>query len=143
MEGTGQVKVERKGGLLARLRPQDGQPEGGIDSLVRSVKSYNPKADLKELQRAFAFAETSHQGQKRASGEDFIEHPLGVAQILADLGMDTTTLVAALLHDVVEDTEGTLEEGRADFGDPVAQIADALTKLDKITSRSSEAKQTE
>src|SRR5437867_297088 len=143
MEGTGQVKVERKGGLLARLRPQDGQPDGGIDALVRSVKSYNPKADLKELQRAFAFAETSHQGQKRASGEDFIEHPLGVAQILADLGMDTTTLVAALLHDVVEDTDLTLEQVEQEFGEQVGQIVDGLTRLDKITFRSREQEQAE
>src|SRR5438105_502438 len=115
MEGVGQVRVERRGGLLGRLRPQDHELVTGVDRLLRTIKSYNPKADLKEVQRAFTFAETSHSGQKRQSGEDFIEHPLGVAQILADLGMDTTTLIAALLHDVVEDTDLTLERVQEEF----------------------------
>jgi GTP pyrophosphokinase len=146
MEGVGQVgqvKVERRGGLLGRLRPQDPPAEPGIDKLLRTVRSYNAKADVKELQRAFAFAEESHRGQKRVSGEDFIEHPLGVAQILADLGMDHTTLVAALLHDVVEDTDLTVEQIEREFGDRVGQIVDGLTKLDKITFRSREAEQAE
>src|SRR5947208_2316269 len=141
MEGVEQVEVERRGGLLGRLRPRETHPEGGIDALLRAVKTYNPKADGKEIQRAFAFAEASHQGQKRASGEDFIEHPLGVAQILADLGMDTTTLVASLLHDVVEDTDLTLEQIEQEFGPEVAQIVDGLTKLDRITFRTKEAEQ--
>src|SRR5256885_3915335 len=132
MEGTGQVEVERRGGLLGRWRPREALPDGGIEALLRAVKTYNPKADLKEIQRAFSFAETSHRGQKRASGEDFIEHPLGVSQILADLGMDTTTLVAALLHDVVEDTDLSLDDIRDEFGEQVTQIVYGLTKLDKI-----------
>src|SRR5438309_3766203 len=143
MESVGQVEVERRGGLLGRLRPRESGPDGGVDALIRAIKSYNPKADLKQLQRAFAFAETSHRGQKRASGEDFIEHPLGVANILADLGMDTTTLVAALLHDVVEDTDLSIEQIEGEFGEQVAQIVDGLTKLDKITFRSREAEQAE
>src|SRR5207302_4415776 len=130
-------------GLLGRLRPRESGPDGGVDALIRAIKSYNPKADLKQLQRAFAFAETSHREQKRASGEDFIEHPIGVATILADLGMDTTTLVAALLHDVVEDTDLTLEQIEGRFGPQVTRIVDGLTKLDKITFRSREAEQAE
>jgi GTP pyrophosphokinase len=144
VEGVEQVKVERRGGLLARLRPQDSAPRPtGVDPLLRTIKSYNPKADLKEIERAFRFAETSHLGQKRLSGEDFIEHPLAVAQVVADLGLDTTAIVAALLHDVVEDTELTLEEIREEFGEHVTQIVDGLTKLDKITFRSREAEQAE
>src|SRR5256885_9227676 len=143
MEGTGQVEVERRGGLLGRWRPREALPDGGIEALLRAVKTYNPKADLKEIQRAFAFAETSHRGQKRASGEDFIEHPLGVANILADLGMDTTTLVAALLHDVVEDTDLSIEQIEEGFGPQVAQLVDGVTKLDRITFRSREAEQAE
>ncbi|MFL6131640.1 MAG: RelA/SpoT family protein, partial [Nocardioidaceae bacterium] len=77
-------------------------------------------------------AAASHSGQKRISGEDFIEHPLGVATILADLGMDTTTLVAALLHDTVEDTDITLESITTDFGPEVAHLVDGVTKIDKV-----------
>jgi GTP diphosphokinase / guanosine-3',5'-bis(diphosphate) 3'-diphosphatase len=143
MEGVGQVEVERRGGLLGRFRPRETPPDGGIDGLIRAVKASSAKADVKEIQRAFAYAEQSHRGQKRASGEDFIEHPIGVATILADLGMDTTTLVAALLHDVVEDTDLTIEQIEGQFGEQVAQIVDGLTKLDKITFRSREAEQAE
>src|SRR5205807_9856426 len=99
---------------------------GGLDALVRRIKSESPRVDLKEVQRAFAFAEASHRGQTRASGEDFISHPLGVATIMADLGMDTLTLQAALLHDVVEDTDLGLEDIRGEFGDQVAEIVDGL-----------------
>src|SRR5437588_1110320 len=143
MESVGHVEVERRGGLLGRWRPREPGPEGGIDALVRTIKDYNPKADLKEVQRAFGFAEESHRGQKRASGEDFIEHPLGVAQILVELGMDTTTLVAALLHDVVEDTDLSIEQIEGEFGPQVAQLVDGVTKLDRITFRSREAEQAE
>src|SRR6266581_1467258 len=126
MQSQEQVRADRRGGLLSRR-----------------IKSESPKADLKEIQRAYVFAENSHRGQKRVSGEDFIEHPLGVAAVLADLGMDTTTLVASLLHDVVEDTDLTLEQVEGEFGPEVAQIVDGLTKLDRITFRTKEAEQAE
>jgi GTP pyrophosphokinase len=143
MQSQEQVKAERRGGLLSRLLPGDSGPADGIDALLRRVKSESPKADLKDIQRAYNFAEASHRGQKRVSGEDFIEHPLGVANVLADLGMDTTTLVAALLHDVVEDTELGLEDIEKEFGAEIAGIVDGLTKLDRITFRSKEAEQAE
>src|SRR5436190_2555896 len=143
MQSQEQVRAERRGGLLSRLLPGDGSAPDGFDGLARRIKSESPKADLKEIQRAFVFAENSHRGQKRASGEDFIEHPLGVAIVLADLGMDTTTLVASLLHDVVEDTDLTLEQIEEEFGSEVAQIVDGLTKLDRITFRTKEAEQAE
>jgi GTP diphosphokinase / guanosine-3',5'-bis(diphosphate) 3'-diphosphatase len=144
VEGAEHVKVERRGGLLSRLRPQDTAANiPAVEPLLRTIKSYNPKADLKEIQRAFAFAELSHRGQKRLSGDDFIEHPLGVAEVLADLGLDTTTIVAALLHDVVEDTDHSLDRIKEEFGERVAQIVDGLTKLDTITFRSREAEQAE
>jgi guanosine-3',5'-bis(diphosphate) 3'-pyrophosphohydrolase len=144
MQSQEQVKAERRGGLLSRLLPSDGaSPAEGFDALARRIKSESPKADLKEIQRAYVFAENSHRGQKRVSGEDFIEHPLGVAIVLADLGMDTTTLVSSLLHDVVEDTDLTVEEIEREFGSEVAQIVDGLTKLDRITFRTKEAEQAE
>jgi GTP diphosphokinase / guanosine-3',5'-bis(diphosphate) 3'-diphosphatase len=137
---------ERRGGLLSRLPfVSGGPPEAplSLDSLLRKVRAYNPKADVRQVQRAYEFAEASHRGQLRKSGDPFIEHPLGVAHILADLGMDTTTLVSALLHDVVEDTDLGLDEVREDFGDEVAAIVDGLTKLEKIEYRSREQEQAE
>jgi GTP pyrophosphokinase len=139
-----QVRTERRGGLLSRLRPGESEPpRDGVEALLRTVKSYNAKADLKEIERAYRFAEEHHAGQTRLSGEAFIEHPLAVAQVLADLGLDTTTLQAALLHDTVEDTEVTLEELDERFGPEVARIVDGLTKLESITFRSREQEQAE
>jgi len=137
---------DRRGGLLSRLPfVSSGAPEdaGGVDGLLRKVRAYNPKADVRQVQRAFDFAEESHRGQVRKSGEPFIRHPLGVAHILADMGMDTTTLVSALLHDVVEDTDLSLERIESEFGDEVGAIVDGLTKLDRIEYRTREQEQAE
>ena len=80
MDSREQVKAEqRRGGLLSRLRPGESGPPSRIEPLLKMVRGYNPKADLKEIQRAYAVAEASHDGQKRMSGEDFIEHPIAVA----------------------------------------------------------------
>jgi GTP diphosphokinase / guanosine-3',5'-bis(diphosphate) 3'-diphosphatase len=137
---------ERRGGLLSRLPfvsgPSAEEPQS-LESLLRKVRAYNPKADVREVQRAFDVAAESHRGQMRKSGEPFIRHPLGVAHILADLGMDTTTLVAALLHDVVEDTELGLDEVERDFGPEVGRIVDGLTKLERIEYRTREQQQAE
>jgi GTP diphosphokinase / guanosine-3',5'-bis(diphosphate) 3'-diphosphatase len=137
---------DRRGGLLSRLPfVSSGAPEdaGGVDGLLRKVRAYNPKADVRQVQRAFDFAAESHRGQLRKSGEPFIRHPLGVAHILADLGMDTTTLVSALLHDVVEDTDLALETIEEEFGAEVGAIVDGLTKLDRIEYRTREQEQAE
>ncbi|HET7869953.1 MAG TPA: HD domain-containing protein, partial [Actinomycetota bacterium] len=145
MDSREQTRTERRGGLLSRLRPgaEEGQAPDGLEPVLRTLRSYNAKADTKEIERAYRFAEDHHAGQKRLSGEDFIEHPLSVAQILAELGLDTTTLTAALLHDVVEDTEVTLEELEVDFGSDVARIVDGLTKLQAITFKSRQPEQAE
>jgi GTP pyrophosphokinase len=95
-------------------------------------RELHPKADLGLLQQAYDVAEEKHRHQRRKSGDPYITHPLAVATILAELGMDTTTLVAALLHDTVEDTDYSLELLRADFGDEVAHLVDGVTKLDKV-----------
>jgi GTP pyrophosphokinase len=142
VESQEQVRVDRRGGLLARLRPGEG-PADGVEGLLRKVRSYNPKADTKQIERAFRFAEEHHEGQLRRSGEPFIEHPLGVAMVLADLRLDTTTIVSALLHDVVEDTSVSLEQVEREFGEDVAQIVDGLTKLEKLEFRSREQAQAE
>ncbi|HEX5596333.1 MAG TPA: bifunctional (p)ppGpp synthetase/guanosine-3',5'-bis(diphosphate) 3'-pyrophosphohydrolase [Micromonosporaceae bacterium] len=103
-----------------------------LEPLIATHRASHPKADARLLQRAFDTAARWHSGQYRKSGDPYITHPLAVATILANLGMDTTTLVAALLHDTIEDTDYTLEAMRADFGEDVALLVDGVTKLDKV-----------
>jgi GTP diphosphokinase / guanosine-3',5'-bis(diphosphate) 3'-diphosphatase len=103
-----------------------------LEPLASVHRTLHPKADLVLLQRAYDVAEEKHAHQKRKSGDPYITHPLAVSTILAELGMDTTTLVAALLHDTVEDTDYSLDRLRADFGDEVAHLVDGVTKLDKV-----------
>jgi guanosine-3',5'-bis(diphosphate) 3'-pyrophosphohydrolase len=91
-----------------------------------------PEQDRAMVARAYQFAERAHAGQTRVSGEPFIGHPLAVAGIVADLGLDAVTVAAALLHDVVEDTPASLEAIRAEFGDEVAMLVDGLTKLARL-----------
>ncbi|HEX9236915.1 MAG TPA: bifunctional (p)ppGpp synthetase/guanosine-3',5'-bis(diphosphate) 3'-pyrophosphohydrolase [Actinomycetota bacterium] len=130
--------------MLSRLPfRSDAGPLDSSEALLRLVKARNSKVDLKEIQRAYAFAEESHRGQKRLSGEDFIEHPIAVAAIVADLGMDLTTIQAALLHDVVEDTHLTTPDIEREFGPQVGAIVEGLTKLDAIKFRSREQEQAE
>ena len=103
-----------------------------LEPLASVHRTLHPKADLGLLQQAYDVAAARHDGQKRKSGDPYITHPLAVATILAELGMDTITLVAALLHDTVEDTGYTIDQLRADFGDEVAHLVDGVTKLDKV-----------
>ncbi|MDV6013317.1 bifunctional (p)ppGpp synthetase/guanosine-3',5'-bis(diphosphate) 3'-pyrophosphohydrolase [Haloechinothrix sp. LS1_15] len=103
-----------------------------LEPLVAVHRELHPSADLGLLQRAYDVAEELHRGQHRKSGDPYITHPLAVATILAELGMDTITLVAALLHDTVEDTGYSLEQLSEDFGDEVGQLVDGVTKLDKV-----------
>jgi guanosine-3',5'-bis(diphosphate) 3'-pyrophosphohydrolase len=141
--GTAQPAAKRGGRLpLPRRRRSDAEPTG-FDALQRKVRSYNPKGDLKGLEAAFQTAEAAHAGQRRLSGEPFIEHPLAVAQILADLRLDTTTLEAGLLHDTVEDTTVSLDTIQTEFGEDVAEIVDGLTKLDKLQFQTRELAQAE
>ncbi|WP_312870876.1 RelA/SpoT family protein [Gordonia asplenii] len=103
-----------------------------LEPLVTLHREIYPKANTALLEQAYDVAEERHQGQFRKSGDPYITHPLAVATILADLGMDTTTLVAALLHDTVEDTGYSLEQLESDFGPEVAHLVDGVTKLDKV-----------
>ncbi|HET8664019.1 MAG TPA: bifunctional (p)ppGpp synthetase/guanosine-3',5'-bis(diphosphate) 3'-pyrophosphohydrolase [Nocardioides sp.] len=111
-------------------RNQAERPE--LEPLFRSIRANHPKADLALIERAYRTAEHFHRNQVRKSGDPYITHPLAVATILADIGMTEPTLVAALLHDTVEDTPYTLDELRSDFGDEVAQLVDGVTKLEKV-----------
>ncbi|MFZ5850188.1 MAG: RelA/SpoT family protein [Actinomycetota bacterium] len=116
---------------LGSSRGSAGNP--GLEALFRTVRANHPKADLRDVERAYAIAERCHAGQLRRSGDPYITHPLAVATILAELGMEPSTLVAALLHDTVEDTEYTLDRCRDDFGAEVAHLVDGVTKLDKVS----------
>ena len=117
--------------LLPRIFSR-AQPTGAVDRLIKTVRVHHPKADIVLLERAYAAAEKAHRGQERKSGEPYITHPVAVAQILAELGIGSKTLAAALLHDTVEDTDYTLEHLRDDFGDEIAMLVDGVTKLDKL-----------
>ncbi|MDG4827168.1 RelA/SpoT family protein [Asanoa sp. WMMD1127] len=119
--------------ISRRLRTFLSWPGSDDDPVTRLVRTHREvhAGDANVLRRAYGIAESMHRGQFRKSGEPFITHPLAVAQILAELGMDTTTLVAALLHDTVEDTRYTLQALHGDFGPEVAHLVDGVTKFDK------------
>ncbi|HEY4433220.1 MAG TPA: HD domain-containing protein, partial [Candidatus Cybelea sp.] len=114
-----------------------------ISELIERVRSYDSSADGEQLLRAYEKAGAAHDGQHRASGESYIEHPLAVAGILAGLEMDHQTIAAALLHDVVEDTSVTSEQVTAQFGEEVARLVDGVTKLTRIPYQSKEDAQVE
>jgi GTP diphosphokinase / guanosine-3',5'-bis(diphosphate) 3'-diphosphatase len=109
-----------------------------VDELIAEVEGYIPEVDRDLLSRAFSFAARAHEGQQRRSGEDFIHHPFGVAKICAELRLDEQTIAAALLHDVVEDTETDLETVKDEFGDEIAHLVDGVTKLTRIAFQSRE-----
>lgn len=100
-----------------------------IDNVIEKVKQYNPNADVDLIRRAYEFAARFHEGQKRLSGEPYINHPLAAAGILAELEMDSKSISAALLHDVIEDTGAKLEDVSKQFGKEIAQLVDGVTKL--------------
>src|SRR6187401_1700615 len=114
-----------------------------VEELLTSVESYNPDVDRDLIRRAFTTAEERHRGQLRRSGEDFIHHPWGVSRICAELRLDEQTIAAALLHDVVEDTETELDDVRAEFGNEIAQLVEGVTKLTRISFQSREQAEAE
>ncbi len=117
-------------------------PEELYRELIRRVKKYHPSDDITMLEKAYRVAEEAHKDQFRKSGEPYIIHPLNVAMILADLELDKETIIAGILHDVVEDTAMTEEDLRKEFGEDVALLVDGVTKLERIPL-SSDAKQSD
>ena len=128
LAGSGGSTLRR---LVPRIFSRAAAP-GALEQVIRTVKANHPRADLAIISRAYAVAERAHRGQKRRSGEPYITHPIAVSQILADLGVTPVVVAAALLHDTVEDTDYSLEELTAEFGDEVAMLVDGVTKLDKV-----------
>src|SRR2546421_2177873 len=114
-----------------------------IEELISDVAAYNESVDKDLLRRAFNFAAARHEGQQRRSGEDFINHPWGAAKICAELRLDEQTIAAALLHDVVEDTDTDIKEVRDEFGDEIAQLVEGVTKLTRIQFQSREQAEAE
>ena len=115
----------------------------GLRDLLAQVATYLPPADVERIREAAEFGATAHQGQKRLSGEPYIAHPVAAADILADLHLDADTIIAAILHDVIEDTPIAKEQLAERFGAPVAEIVDGVTKLDQIKFKSREEAQAE
>ena len=109
-----------------------------VDELIAAVEEYNPGVDKELLARAFRFAATAHEGQARSSGEPFVHHPWAVAKICAELHLDDPSLAAALLHDVVEDTDVEPDDLRSEFGDEIAQLVEGVTKLTRTSFQTRE-----
>ena len=117
--------------------------EISIEKVIKRMKENNPKSDSNLIKKAFEYAKANHNEQKRLSGEEYIIHPLSVAYILADLKLDDSTICAALLHDVVEDTEITHEDIVNEFGEEIAEMVEGVTKLGKIQYSTIEEQQVE
>ena len=111
--------------------------------LLRKIRLYRPNDDLSLVKKAYEFSLHHHQGQKRASGEPYLVHPLEVASVLADMRLDTTAIAAGLLHDSIEDTDVTVDDIRNEFGEQVAHIVEGVTKISKIEFASREEAQAE
>jgi len=114
-----------------------------IDQLLDRLQAYQPDADLGMVRKAYAFSAKAHEGQTRRSGEPYVKHPVAVAGVLTSLKTDVTAIVAGLLHDTLEDTVATTDELEREFGKEVVHLVDGVTKIGKITFRSSEEKQAE
>lgn len=141
MENTEKTMIEEKDKLAeikkveARIKKMDDftDPDELYRTLIDSIRKYHPSADISLIEKAYRIAREAHKEQKRKSGEPYIIHPLCVGIILADLEMDKETIVAGLLHDVVEDTIMTSEEIQEEFGEDVAQLVDGVTKLGQLS----------
>ena len=114
-----------------------------IENLLSKIEEYNSQADMEMVIKAYNLAQSSHQGQYRNSGEEYFTHPFNVAMILADLNMDVTTIVAGLLHDVLEDTDITYDILLKEFGEEVANLVDGVTKLKRLKYKTKQENQAE
>ena len=117
--------------------------EERYESMMQAVKRYSPAADLDVIQRAFEYADEKHKKQLRKSGEPYIIHPLAVAEIVAEIGLDTDAIAAALLHDCLEDTDASFEEISRLFGETVANLVEGVTKLTRVQYSTMEEQQME
>lgn len=114
-----------------------------IEDVINKIKEDNPNCDVKLIRKAYEYAKSKHSTQNRLSGDPYIEHPLEVSYILSGLELDDNSICAALLHDVIEDTNATYEEITEEFGEEVAEIVEGVTKLGKIQYFTIEEQQVE
>src|SRR3989304_111340 len=114
-----------------------------LEDIIERVSTYNPTGNLDIIKKAYIFSAKVHKGQLRLSGEPYLNHPIEVAMLLAELKLDPQTIATGLLHDTVEDTFATIEEIREFFGPEVADMVDGVTKIGKIAFATSEEKQAE
>lgn len=112
-----------------------------LDSLLSKIKEYNPNCNVEKITKAYYFAKNAHEGQFRNSGEPYFVHPVAVATILAELYMDDATIIAGLMHDVLEDTDVTFEQMAQEFDEEIAKLVDGVTKLKKIKYQSKQESQ--
>ena len=131
----GRARPTRRGQRVSALAPLEG--------LKQTVAAYLKPADLSRLEEAYHFSDAAHQGQYRKSGEPYISHPVAVAEILSHWQLDAQTLVAALLHDVLEDTSVSKEDISERFGRPVSELVDGVSKLDRLEFQSAQDAQAE
>src|SRR5437588_1694216 len=123
---------------MAMNPPESSEPpQMTLEQLLAKTRQYLAPQDMERIQRAYDLANRAHMGVSRRSGEPYIQHPLAVAMLLADMRIDADGIVAALLHDVVEDTSYTLDDLREQFGNAVANIVDGVTKFDVLAGKHS------
>ena len=122
------LKIEEK----PLSAPDTNVPEELYGILKECILQYHPSTDLSSIEKAYRVAESAHSGQKRKSGEPYIIHPLCVAIILAQLELDKETIIAAILHDVIEDTAVSYDDISKEFGEEVALLVDGVTKLTQL-----------
>lgn len=133
--------VEKTNNDVALQNMQIVDIDKNYEELISSIKSYNPEANENLIHKAYLIAKKYHANQFRKSGEPFIMHPLEVAKILARIELDQASIIAAILHDLVEDTEFTIEKVKEEFGDEITNIINGVTKLDKIIFHTKEERQ--
>lgn len=114
-----------------------------INEYIEKIQLINKNVDIEKLKKAFVYSKQAHEGQLRKSGEPFFIHPLAVSLIVAELEVDSDTIVACLLHDTIEDTEASFEDIEREFGRSVAQLVDGVTKLTKMHYETKEEIQVE
>ena len=128
---------------LLGLLPGGARRTPGLKDLLSAAGAYLPADQVERIRLAAEFGADAHRGQKRKTGEPYIAHPVAAAEILAGLRVDADTIVAAILHDVIEDTPIAKDELAARFGAPVAELVDGVTKLDQVQFKSREEAQAE
>ncbi len=136
-------KIKEKEAISGSQQTKKVDTDAMFERLVDKVSSYNPQVDKKLMREAYSIAKENHKDQHRKSGEPFVAHPLEVATILANIEMDQVSIVSAILHDLVEDTEFSVKTIKKKFGKKIANIINGVTKLDKIIFHSKEERQVE